>query len=89
MRIDGIGTTRLTIHGVPVIDRDVDYSPAPDPIEAMSLLTAGIVTESEITIQRVPIEFIELDLAVLEKMGLSYGPARNTSRPTGAPGSST
>ncbi len=70
VKIQGIGTTRLTIHGVPVIDRDVDYSPAPDPIEAMSLLTAGIVTESEITIQRVPIEFLEIELAVLEEMGL-------------------
>jgi UDP-N-acetylglucosamine 1-carboxyvinyltransferase len=72
VRIDGIGTTTLTVHGVPVIDRDIDYSPAPDPIEAMSLLTAAIVTSSEITIQRVPIEFMEIELAVLEEMGLRY-----------------
>jgi UDP-N-acetylglucosamine 1-carboxyvinyltransferase len=72
VRIDGIGTTTLTVHGVPVIDRDVDYAPAPDPIEAMSLLTAGIVTSSRITIQRVPIEFLQIELAVLEEMGLEY-----------------
>jgi UDP-N-acetylglucosamine 1-carboxyvinyltransferase len=72
VRIDGIGTTTLRVHGVPVIDRDVDYAPAPDPIEAMSLLTAAIVTSSEITIQRVPIEFMEIELAVLEEMGFRY-----------------
>lgn len=72
VQIDGIGTTRLRIHGVPVIERDVDYAPAPDPIEAMSLLTAAIVTSSEITIQRVPIEFLEIELAVLEEMGFQY-----------------
>jgi UDP-N-acetylglucosamine 1-carboxyvinyltransferase len=72
VRIDGIGTTTLRVHGIPVIDRDVDYAPAPDPIEAMSLLTAAIVTSSEITIQRVPIEFMEIELAVLEEMGFQY-----------------
>jgi UDP-N-acetylglucosamine 1-carboxyvinyltransferase len=30
------------------------------------------VTESEITIQRVPIEFLEIELALLEEMGFSY-----------------
>jgi UDP-N-acetylglucosamine 1-carboxyvinyltransferase len=51
---------------------DVDYSPSEDPIEAMSLLTAAIVTRSSITIQRVPIEFLELELAILEGMGFRY-----------------
>jgi UDP-N-acetylglucosamine 1-carboxyvinyltransferase len=72
IKIEGIGTTRLTITGVPVIDRDVDYSPSPDPIEAMSLLTAAIVTSSEITVRRTPVEFLEIELAVLEEMGFSY-----------------
>ncbi len=72
VRIDGIGTTTLTVHGVPEIDVDVDYAPSEDPIEAMSLLAAAIVTESEITIRRVPIEFLEIELALLEEMGFSY-----------------
>jgi UDP-N-acetylglucosamine 1-carboxyvinyltransferase len=38
----------------------------------MSLLAAAIVTESEITIRRVPIEFLEVELATLEGMGLRY-----------------
>lgn len=72
VRIDGVGTTTLTVHGVPHIDRDVDYAPAEDPIEAMSLITAGIVTSSAITVARVPIEFLEIELALLEEMGLDY-----------------
>jgi len=72
VRIDGIGTTSLAVHGVVDIDRDVDYAPSEDPVEAMSLLAAGIVTRSEITIRRAPIEFLEVELAILEEMGLDY-----------------
>jgi UDP-N-acetylglucosamine 1-carboxyvinyltransferase len=72
VQIDGIGTTTLTVHGRESIDVDVDYAPSEDPIEAMSLLAAAIVTESEITIRRVPIEFLEIELALLEEMGFRY-----------------
>jgi UDP-N-acetylglucosamine 1-carboxyvinyltransferase len=72
VRIEGVGTTTLTVHGLARIDKDVDYAPSEDPIEAMSLLTAAIVTGSEITIKRVPIEFMEIELALLEEMGLDY-----------------
>jgi UDP-N-acetylglucosamine 1-carboxyvinyltransferase len=72
VRIDGIGTTTLTVHGVAEIDVDVEYAPSEDPIEAMSLLAAAVVTESEITIRRVPIEFMEIELATLEGMGMQY-----------------
>lgn len=72
VRIDGIGTTTLTVHGRSEIDVDVDYAPSEDPIEAMSLLAAAIVTGSEITIRRVPIEFLEIELALLEEMGFAY-----------------
>ena len=72
VEVEGIGTTTLKVTGVARIDVDVDYSPSEDPIEAMSLLAAAIVTKSEITIQRVPIEFLEIELALLEEMGLQY-----------------
>ena len=70
--IEGIGSTTLTIHGRPVIDLDVEFSPSEDPIEAMSLLAAAVVTESAITIRRVPIEFLEIELTLLEGMGMKY-----------------
>jgi len=72
IKIEGIGTTILTIHGLKTIDKNVEYYPSEDPIEAMSLIAAGIVTDSEITIKRVPIEFVELELAILDSMGLQY-----------------
>jgi UDP-N-acetylglucosamine 1-carboxyvinyltransferase len=72
VRIEGIGTTTLTVHGVEHIAVDVDYAPSEDPIEAMSLLAAAIVTDSEITIRRVPVEFVEIELALLEEMGFRY-----------------
>src|SRR3954449_1540892 len=40
--IEGLGTTTLVVHGRPVLDADVDYTISEDPVEAMSLLTAGI-----------------------------------------------
>jgi UDP-N-acetylglucosamine 1-carboxyvinyltransferase len=72
VQVDGIGTTTLTVTGLESIDVDVDYAPSEDPIEAMSLLAAAIVTDSEITIRRVPIEFMEIELATLEEMGFLY-----------------
>jgi UDP-N-acetylglucosamine 1-carboxyvinyltransferase len=72
VRVEGVGTTTLTVHGVADIERDVDYSPSEDPVEAMSLLAAAVVTSSELTIRRVPVEFLEIELAVLEEMGLDH-----------------
>ena len=70
--IEGIGTTTLRVTGKPRINTDVDYAPSEDPIEAMSLIAAAIVTQSSITVRRVPIEFMEIELALLEEMGFRY-----------------
>lgn len=80
--IDGIGTTILKIKGVSAIKKNVEYYVSEDPIEAMSLITAAVVTDSELTITRAPIEFLELELATLEGMNLKFDltkeyPARN------------
>ncbi|WP_370613930.1 helix-turn-helix domain-containing protein [Mumia sp. Pv 4-285] len=72
VQIEGIGTTTLRVTGRSRIDVDVEYAPSEDPIEAMSLITAAIVTESNITVRRVPIEFMEIELALLEEMGFTY-----------------
>lgn len=72
IKVEGIGTTILKIHGKRHINKNVEYHPSEDPIEAMSFIAAGIITSSEITIKRAPIEFLELELAVLENMGLRY-----------------
>jgi len=72
VKIEGIGTTTLKIHGLRDINKNVEYAPAEDPIEVMSFIAAAIVTKSEITIERAPIEFLEIELSVLENMGFEY-----------------
>lgn len=72
VKIEGIGTTTLTVTGLAKINKEITFAPSEDPIEAMSLLTAAIVTESELTVERCPIEFLEVELAILEAMGLRF-----------------
>lgn len=72
VQIDGIGSTVLHIQGRDHIDQNVEYEVSEDPIEAMSFVAAGVITGSEITIKRAPIEFLELELATLGQMGLKY-----------------
>jgi UDP-N-acetylglucosamine 1-carboxyvinyltransferase len=70
--IKGVGNTKLQIKGVPFIKKNITYSPAEDPIEAMFFTAAAVTTNSKITINRVPIEFMSLELLKLKKMGLKY-----------------
>ena len=72
VKIEGVGTTILKITGKKNIDKNIDYSPSEDPIEAMSFVAAAAVTNSEITIRRAPIEFMEIELATLAGMGLKF-----------------
>ncbi len=69
VKIEGIGTTNLVVHGVERIAKKIEYTPSEDPIEAMSFIAAGIVTKSQIKIERVPIEFLEIELELLRTMG--------------------
>ena len=68
VKISGIGTTRLVIEGRSRFETDVDYCISEDPIEAMSFIAAGLVTNSEIKLLRAPIEFLEIELEVLKSM---------------------
>lgn len=72
VKIEGVGTTVLKITGLAEIKTNVEYSLSEDPIEAMSFIAAAVVTDSSITVERAPIEFLELELATLEGMGLKY-----------------
>ncbi len=72
VKIDGIGTGTLTITGVKDIRKNVSYAPSEDPIEAMTFITAAIVTNSAITVARSPIDFLRLELLKLKHMGLKF-----------------
>lgn len=71
VKIDGIGTTTLRVRGLAdAPKKNITFSPSEDPVEAMTFVAAAVTTNSELTIHRVPIEFMELELLKLEKMGL-------------------
>ena len=72
VKIEGIGTTTLIIHGVDRINKDVEYYVSEDPIESITFVAVALVTNSEITIKRAPIEFNELELTTLEQMGAKF-----------------
>lgn len=73
VRIDGWGTTTLTVHGLSKIpNKNIEYYNSEDPIESMMWITAAIVTNSKLQITRCPIDFLELELYKLKKMGLKY-----------------
>lgn len=70
VQIEGVGTTRMVVRGTKHIKKNVTYAPSEDPIEAMFFTAAAITTNSKITVCRVPIEFMSVELLKLEKMGL-------------------
>jgi len=72
VKIEGIGSTTLTVTGVPLIKRNVSYSPSEDPIESMMFISLAATTNSEITIKRCSIDFLELELVKLKAMGCTY-----------------
>jgi len=72
VKIEGIGTTTLTINGTEEINRKVEFALSEDPIEAMLFLAIAATTGSALKIERAPIDFLELELLKLEKMGFKY-----------------
>lgn len=73
VQIDGIGTATLRIRGVcSEIKKNVTYAPSEDPIEAMFFVSTAVTTNSEITVERVPIDFMSLEMLKLKHMGLHY-----------------
>lgn len=73
VKISGIGSSTLVVKGLgKQVKKNVTYAPSEDPVEAMTFVAAAIATNSELTIKRVPHEFMELELLKLEKMGLNY-----------------
>ncbi len=72
VKIEGVGTHILTVHGVEEIDKAVEHYNSEDPIESMCWITAGVMTDSEIIVERCPIRFLEVELLKLKYMGLKF-----------------
>jgi UDP-N-acetylglucosamine 1-carboxyvinyltransferase len=84
VEIEGIGTSTLIVHGKKEINENVTYHISEDPIESMFFLTVAIMTRSSITIKRCPIDFLELELLKLEKMGFKYKLSKKYKSKNGA-----
>ncbi len=72
VKIKGIGTSTLEINGKRKLKKKVEYFISEDPIEAMFFISLAIVTKSHLIIKRCPIDFLELELLKLEKMGQRF-----------------
>ncbi len=72
IHIEGIGTTTLTVHGKADINVSIEHDNSEDPIESMFFISAAIVTKSTLLITRCPIDFLELELEKLKRMGQKY-----------------
>lgn len=72
VKIDGIGTATLVVHGISDISGEIHGHPSEDPIESMFFLALAATTGSELTITRCPYEMLELELLTLEHMGLKF-----------------
>lgn len=72
VKFKGIGTSNLKVAGVKIINKNISYGITEDPIEAMSYLTAGIITNSPIIIKRIPRDFIEIEMLNLKAMNLQF-----------------
>ncbi|MDR3642433.1 MAG: UDP-N-acetylglucosamine 1-carboxyvinyltransferase [Candidatus Doudnabacteria bacterium] len=72
VKIEGVGTSTLKVHGKPHINQRATFYLSEDPIEAMLFLSLAATTNSAITVERCPVDFLELELLKLEKMGFKY-----------------
>ena len=72
VKIKGTGTMTLEVEGKEEIKRNVIYEISEDPIEAMFFLSIAAVTGSSLLVKRCPIEFLDLELLKLAKMGFKY-----------------
>jgi UDP-N-acetylglucosamine 1-carboxyvinyltransferase len=73
VKIKGIGSSVLEVQGVDgVIKKNITFAPTEDPIEAMFFISAAVTTNSHMTIKRVPLYWIGLELLKLKTMGLPF-----------------
>lgn len=72
VKIDGIGTTTLIVHGIEKFDKPLEHHNSEDPIESMMFVSVAATTNAELTIKRCPIDFLRVELLKLKTMGLRF-----------------
>jgi len=68
-RIEGIGTPRLVIHGIPEL-LGAEYEVIPDRIEAGTLLLAGAVTRGDVVVTKCRPDHVAALTHILREVGL-------------------
>jgi UDP-N-acetylglucosamine 1-carboxyvinyltransferase len=81
-RIDGLGTRKLTIHGVKEL-RPIDTTIIPDRIEAATLLAAGAITGGSITLEHCDPGDVAAVMHTLEDSGCEILPGNGEITLTG------
>jgi UDP-N-acetylglucosamine 1-carboxyvinyltransferase len=77
VKIEGIGSSILKVHGKSHINQRTVFYLSEDPIEAMLFLSLAATTNSSIIVECCPIDFLLLELLKLEKMGFKYKILKN------------
>ncbi|MEI6191011.1 MAG: UDP-N-acetylglucosamine 1-carboxyvinyltransferase [bacterium] len=72
IKIEGVGTSTLIVHGVKEINKNITYFLGEDPIDSMFFLATAVITNSSIEIKRCPIDFLEIELLKLKKMNFKF-----------------
>ena len=78
-RIEGIGTPRLVIDGVPELS-GTEYTIIPDRIEAGTFLLAGAITRGDVTVKNARVEHLTAVIHVLRQAGLTISAEDDTIR---------
>ena len=68
-KIQGAGTDRIRIQGVPELKKDGTYSVVPDQIEAGTFMLAAVATRGDITIKNCITKHLEVLSAKIVEMG--------------------
>src|SRR5207245_2114263 len=82
-RIDGLGTRKLTIHGVRDL-RPIDTTIIPDRIEAATLMAAGAITGGSITLEHCDPGHVASVMHTLEDTGCDVLPGNGEITLTGS-----
>jgi len=71
-KIRGLSSFKIEVEGVNELKPVKDYPIMPDPIEAMTLISIAITTQSNLKIIGCPIDFLRLELEKLRVMGQKF-----------------
>jgi UDP-N-acetylglucosamine 1-carboxyvinyltransferase len=72
VKVEGLGTNTIVVHGVEEINQTVEHWNSEDPIEAMMFIAIALTTHSSFVIKRASIRFLELELEKLSHMKAKF-----------------